>query len=133
MSAKRSRWAQEQRRAQALGMKLVTDHEPSMWLRQALDDRIRQAVLSPVVLATVAGMFRQGGGRVAFTLSDPPRDPGERARWEFTCDRCGTFVPEPNRGTCAQLVPIVTIAPITFDVSVWLCPDCARREAVTAR
>lgn len=94
-------------------------HEPSAWLRATAERRIR--------LVRRLGFDPDAADPVVLTsLTEPPNDPGERQRWEMSCDRCATQVSSDHVLHLAVYRPHRGVA-----LTLGLCRRCLELEVVT--
>lgn len=76
----------------------MAEHEPMAWLVAAVDQLFAKADDHPA-FAAIAEATRPD---VIFMMLKEPGDeaadwgPEEWAKWEFTCDNCGVYVPNRN-------------------------------------
>ena len=90
--------------------------EASAWLRATAARRTRQV--------RAIGLNPDAARPIIVTwLTDPPDDAADRARWEWTCDRCDAH--RPNELVLAQYRAARGLL-----LSLGLCPECADRESV---
>jgi len=100
---------------------MVEIEEPA-WLTAKIDQRLARMTESLDVDINELTNF------ALLLLTEPPDDasPEEVARWEYTCDNCGTYCPEP--------VPFFTghsirfLGPTQVAITYGICGPCKELE-----
>lgn len=101
-------------------MNLTAPHEPSTWLAGRIAD-LTSRLDQGRTRAISTGVF------LLAELTERPTGRRARQRWEFSCDRCGTYVPS-GRGLVMSAQEAGHHHGARLVVTFGLCRECAALE-----